>query len=193
MFLNPWLTIYFAIGLGCSTPLLTALDHSWTDSAVSVEDFRRLRFKVVKILGQRGCGKTTLARALSGQEHVIKIDCNEQLDYEPGLRVRLLEMDLSDMTVILDDVMFERRNLDFGRQLAEKIQQTPKAKLIFVCGTDFPIQCDCWFLGKNYSQRERTEIGRNIGHDVYSLHPIVNHRQWLIAVPERGYIKTIDY
>lgn len=191
MFLNPWLTIYFAIGLSCSAPLLTALDHGWTNS-VSVENFIRLRFKVVKILGQRGCGKTTLARALSGHQRVIDI-YNEQLDYDPEMRARLLEMDLSETTVILDDVMYDRRNLNFGRQLAQKIQHSRNAMLIFVCGTDFPIQCDCWFLGKNYNQRERTEIGRNIGHDIYSLHPTVNHRQWLVAVPQRGYIKTLDY
>jgi nucleoside-triphosphatase THEP1 len=177
---DPWFTVYFALGLDCSIPVLEALHYNAWLGGLSLETFGGLDAKVIAIVGRRCSGKTVLVHRLA--KHLSWDNIYNVTPKDIPVIARSL---LSNTTVVFDDIgPFTFLAADTG-PLLNNIYHATNGRIIFVCQyfKDIPVslrsRIDCCILGRLDSY-ERASPCRHID----SLkNPDLGQYQWFVAAP----------
>jgi len=188
---DPWFTVYFALGLGCSIPVLEALHYNAWLGGLSLETFGVLDAKVIAIVGRRCSGKTVLVHRLG--KH---LSWDNIYNVTPKDIPAITRSSLSNITVVFDDIgPLTLLAADTG-PLLNNIYHTTNGRIIFVCQyfKDIPAslrsRIDCYILGRLDSY-ERALPCRQIGYNSLK-YPDLGQYQWFVAAPHTHKFWLLD-
>ncbi len=181
---HKWLVMYFAIALESDFTILESL--LWiSKQPLSMKTFRKIcDSKFILICGKRCTGKSHLAKQLIRQNKIINLDTK----LEPSISL----LDLTDTTVILDDIIYTRRQIFYFRELQLKIWNTLNAQLIVIFQHVNDIfyeaqYADCYLVNRLSNTKEKRRMCErhlNIPSEDY---PELEAFQWFV------YVRKFEY
>lgn len=180
-----WLIFYFAIALESDFPILESI--FWiSKQPITIETFRQIyNPKVILICGKRLTGKTHLAKQLVRQNKIINLDTK----LEPSISL----LDLTDTTVILDDISYTMHQKLYFIELLLKIWNTPNAQLIIIFqhvnDIFYEARCaDCYLVNRLSNMKEKRRMCERLLNIPSEDYPELEaYDQWFI------YIRKLKY